>query len=94
MLLVPITEAAKLHTYPEPGVRWDEDSNKIIHNSVCDGYIKGSLPYRACRRKAKLIFKERCQTYKMKYDRSTAQNRKLLKPKENMYCYSARNFRV
>ena len=95
MFLVSTAEAAQLLTYPEPTVNWDKNNNnKIIHDSVCDNYLKGSLPYRACRRKAKLVFKERCQTYKMKYDRSTALKRKTLETNKDMYCYSARNFRI
>ena len=73
-------EAAKLHTYPEQRVTWDTNSGKIIHRSVCDNYTKGSLQYRACRRKAKMVFKDRCQTYEMKFDRFQKEKRKTLRP--------------
>jgi hypothetical protein len=87
-------EAAKLHSYPDPIINWDTNKNKIIHKTVCDDYTKGSLEYRACRRKAQLVFKDQCQTYKMKYDRSTASKREEIKPVRDMFCYSARNFRI
>jgi hypothetical protein len=87
-------EAAKLYTYPEPRVTWDTSSGKIIHRSVCDNYTKGSLQYRACRKRAKLVFKGKCKKYKMKYDTSNSRNRKKTKPLKEMYCYSARNFRI
>lgn len=93
VFVLPV-EAAKLHTYPEPRVTWDTNKNKIIHKSVCDDYTKGSLQYRACRRQAASVFKEKCQTYKMQYDRNKDSKRKKLKSLKDKFCYAARNFRI
>lgn len=87
-------EAAELHTYPEPIVRYQTFDGKIVHKSVCDDYSQGSLQYRACRRKAKLSFKEDCQKHKNQYDRSRGDLRKELKLLKDRYCFSARNFRI
>jgi hypothetical protein len=56
--------------------------NKIIHKSVCNDYIKVSLQYRACRRKAKMVFKDRCQAYEMKFDCFQKEKRKTLRPEK------------
>jgi hypothetical protein len=97
-LLLPVIslplEAAELHTYPEPIVRYQIFDGKIVHKSVCNGYSQGSLQYRACRRKAKLSFKEDCQKHKNKYDRSRGERRKDLKLLKDRYCFAARNFRI
>jgi hypothetical protein len=93
VFVLPV-EAATLHTYPDPKPRWDTDDHKIMHRSVCDDYTKGSLQYRECRKKAKLFFKDQCQAYKMKYDRSSVSKREEIKPVKDMFCYSARNFRI
>jgi hypothetical protein len=87
-------EAATLYIYPDPKPRWNTDDYKIIHKSVCDDYTEGSLQNRECRKKAKLVFKDQCQAYKMKYDRSTASKREEIKPVKGMFCYSDRNFRI
>ena len=41
-----------------------------------------SLQYRACRRKAKMVFKDRCQKYEMKFDRFQKEKRKTLRPEK------------
>jgi hypothetical protein len=45
-------------------IKWNEDSGKIIHSTVCYNYKPGSIDYRRCRSQAKKHFKAQCKYYK------------------------------
>lgn len=44
-------------------IKWNEDSGKIIHSSVCYNYKSGSIDFRRCRSQAKKHFKTQCKYY-------------------------------
>ena len=42
-------------------IKWQEQSNRILFDSVCYNYAEGSIPYRRCRAQAQKHFTQQCR---------------------------------
>ncbi|MES9898620.1 MAG: hypothetical protein ABW148_06320 [Sedimenticola sp.] len=73
-------------------LKWKEDDNRIIHDSVCYNHDYGSVPYRRCRTQAKKHFKKRCGYYQKKYRRAKSPYASEFKNQMDKFCHSARQF--
>lgn len=70
-------------------VKWQEQSNRILFDSVCYTYADGSIPYRRCRAQAKKYFTQQCRLLSEKYRETRAPYNQQYKKKRDKFCHAA-----
>lgn len=86
-LSISTADAAKgTKRYP---VKWQEQSNRILLDSVCYNHSEGSIPYRRCRSQAQQLFTQQCRTLSEKYRQTRAPYNQKYKQKRDKFCHAA-----
>lgn len=70
-------------------IKWQEQSNRILFDSVCYNYAEGSIPYRRCRTQAQKYFTQQCRALSEKYSQTRAPYNQKYKPKRDKFCHAA-----
>lgn len=85
---------SSVHAASYGTANWNEKNGRIVHKSVCNNHVYGSIAYRNCRAQAMKHFKAQCENYTQQVNQSSGAVRKGYKKKMKKYCYSVRNFKI
>ena len=90
LLVTNVVEAKK--PKPKYKILWESSDNRVVSNSVCHNYPKGSIAKRGCRKQAKQLFKSRCNHYRNKVRTTNYPYSKKYVGKRDLFCIAASQF--
>lgn len=73
-------------------IKWREQANQILFDSVCYNYAEGSIPYRRCRAQAQKHFTRQCRELAEKYNQTRAPYNQKYKKKRDKFCHASDHY--